>query len=175
MCAKVFSLQTSGKLNQCLHSIIGPDPAQVKNPALADKWPCRLEYILPKQTIFNPVSYRQEVVSRQSKFQSLKSRPSSLHPAIYIKVPLSQFPFPKTKVTGPFLFRPLSSAVGKTSTSPESRQLAERKKDYSLSSNSVQNTYNIAIIGLHCYPLFCQVRDKFGACMHRCVSKWDIC
>jgi hypothetical protein len=83
-CVEVISLQTSAKLNQCFHSFIGPDPSQVTNPALADKGPCRLEYILPKQTIFNPVSYRQEVVCRQSKFQSLKIRPSSLSPTIYI-------------------------------------------------------------------------------------------
>ncbi len=69
-----------------LYNCNGPDPAQVKNPALADKGPCRLEYILPKQTIFNPVSYRQEYVSTQSEFQSLKSRPSSLPPTVYIEV-----------------------------------------------------------------------------------------
>jgi hypothetical protein len=38
-CAEVFSLQTSAKLNQCLHSIIGPDPFLVKNPALAEIGP----------------------------------------------------------------------------------------------------------------------------------------
>jgi hypothetical protein len=129
-CAEVFSLQTSAKLNQCVHSIIGPDPAQVTNPALADKGPCRLEYVQADN--IQSCSYRQEVVRRQSKFQSLKSRPSSLPPTVYIKFPLTQFPIPKTIVTGPVLFRPLSSAVGKTSTSPESRQLAARKELISL-------------------------------------------